>query len=81
MIESDRDVLSKMPEDQFVYETTEEDLRLFCAKKEGIPSKFFPLFALYSLDLKLWLPPDCRIAKLGNETVSREDMAFFVVYI
>ena len=70
--ESDGDFLRKLPNDQFVYETTEEALRLYCAEKAGIPTKFFPLFALYSLDLKLWLPPDCCIVELGNETVGRE---------
>ena len=60
------------PADEFVFDATAEDLTLYCASKANIPSRFLPLFALFSVDKGLWLSPDFQLGKLAFQTVSIE---------
>ena len=57
------------PADEFVFDATAEDLTLYCAAKAKIPSRFLPLFALFSIDKGLWLSPDYQLGKLAFQTV------------
>ena len=60
--------------EEFAFNASAEDLALFCAEKAGIPSKFFPLFALYSPNHEVFLPPGYEFASLARDTVNDDAM-------